>query len=601
MLPWLLAFLAGVLVAGWQYGRAGLTSRFAGPAVLRAAAAALVTALLLDARAGRPTAVRPDVALDVSESWMRGAQGCDRWRLARDSAAALGGSSAQRFGDSLRGGEPQEVPEDRASRLRPVADRAAGSGRPVVVITDGELDDADAMAALPRGSRAIVIPCPASADAAIAVLEAPRILLAGDTVTARITVAAGGAGASAGEVELRLDSAVIGSARHGALRPFAEQMLDVRAVAVGTERVAVLRAVRRGEPDAEPRNDTLGLGVDVSRAPAAVFVSAAPDFDSREAVAALRGVTSLPTRAYYRVAPGAWRADGTLARVEESVVRSAAREAPLVVLHGDTTIFGPPRAATRGALLLFAPPSTDDGEWFAAAAPPSPVAATIAALPLDSLSPLSVAASLPRGDWEGLIVRRGAASDDRRPALVGWDQPRRIAVLGASGLWRWRFRGGARADAYGAFFGSLYDWLAAGRSDRRAAVPDLEVLRAGTPIRWRRGAAGDSAVAVTITRRSATGRVYTVTLRFPDGANVAESPPLAPGVYDARMTGGTAVLVVNQSRELIPRRPTVRSGSVGGTAALGEALPLRSIGWVYVLVVLALCGEWLLRRRAGVR
>jgi len=45
----------------------------------------------------------------------------------------------------------------------------------------------------------------------------------------------------------------------------------------------------------------------------------APDFDAREAVAALRGVTSLPTRAYYRVAPGAWRTDGTLARVDRNV------------------------------------------------------------------------------------------------------------------------------------------------------------------------------------------------------------------------------------------------------------------------------------------
>jgi hypothetical protein len=200
-----------------------------------------------------------------------------------------------------------------------------------------------------------------------------------------------------------------------------------------------------------------------------------------------------------------------------------------------------------------------------------------------------------------LIVRRGGAPHDRRTALTGWDAPRHIAVLGASGLWRWRFRGGTRADAYGAFFGSLYDWLAAGRTDRRAAVPDAEPLRAGVPIRWHRGASGDSVVAVTITRRSATGRVYTVTLRFADGAIVAESPPLQPGIYDARMAGGSAVLAVNPSRELVPRRPTVTSGSLGGAAALGEAPALRTLGWVYAVVVFLLCGEWLLRRRAGVR
>jgi hypothetical protein len=256
---------------------------------------------------------------------------------------------------------------------------------------------------------------------------------------------------------------------------------------------------------------------------------------------------------------------------------------------------------TRGALLLFAPPAASNGEWFAAAAPPSPIAATIGVLPFDSLPPLDVGPALPRGEWQGLVVRRGGAPDDRRTALVGWDAPRRVAVLGAAGLWRWRFRGGARADAYSALFGSLYDWLAAGRSDRRAAVPDGAPMRAGAPIRWRKGAGADSVVAVTITRRSATGRVYTVTLRFADGATVAESPALPPGVYDARMNGGSAVVAVNPSRELVPRRPTVTTRRVGGAAALGDAPALRSLGWVYALAVLLLCAEWGLRRRAGVR
>jgi len=601
MLQWIIAALAGVLVALWQYGRTALTPRFALPAVLRAVATAVVVALLLSAPGGRPSVITPDVALDASESWLRGAPRCDRWRLALDSASRLGGGKWLRFGDSVRVDPSVDAPIDRASRLRPVADRAAGSGRPVVVITDGELDDPDAIAALPRGSRTIVMPCAPVPDAAISTLEAPRALLAGDTVTARITVVAGGAGAAAGQVELRLDTALLATARYLKLLPYAEQTLDVRAVPGGAERAAVLRAMIHQGDDLEPRNDTLGVGVDVSRAPAAVFVSTAPDYDAREAVAALRSVTSLPTRAYYRVAPGAWRADGMLTRVDERVVSAAVRDAPLVVLHGDTSVFGPPRATTRGALLLFAPPTADEGEWFAAAAPPSPIAAAVAALPFDSLPPISVSANVPRGDWQGLVVRRGGAPDDRRTALAGWESPRHVAVLGAAGLWRWRFRGGARADAYGALFGSLYDWLAAGRSDRRAAVPDALPFRAGTPIRWRRGAAGDTVVAVTITRRSATGRVYSVMLRFPDGVNVAESPPLLPGVYDARMTGGSAVLVVNPSRELVPRRPTVKAGGVGGAAALGEAVTLRSLGWVYLLVVLLLCGEWLLRRRAGVK
>ena len=601
MFPWLGAALAGMLVVLWQYGRSALTARFGLSALLRGLATMFVVALLLDAPAGRPSVPAPDVALDASASWLRAAPRCNRWRHALDSASALGHGRWMRFGDSMRVDPGSTAPGDHASRLRPVADQAAGTGRPLVVITDGELDDADALATLPRGSRVIALPCPPLPDAALSTLEAPRTLLAGDSATARVTIVAGGAGVGAGRLEIRLDSAMVGTATHPALGPYAERTLDVRIVPGGAERTAVLRATLRSGADAEPRNDTLGVGVDVSRAPAAVFVSTAPDYDAREAAAALRVVSSLPTRVYYRVAPGAWRADGTLARVDERVVRAAVRDAPLVVLHGDTSVFGPPRAVTRGALLLFAPPAADDGEWFAAAAPASPIASVASALPFDSLPPLSVAPVVPRGAWQGLVTRRGGAPDDRRAALVGWDAPRRVAVLGASGLWRWRFRGGVRADAYGAFFGSLYDWLAASRSDRRAAVPADEPLRAGAPIRWRRGAAGDSVVALTITRRSATGRVYSVMLRFADGVNVAESAALQPGVYDARMAGGNAVLVVNPSRELVPRRATVRTGGVGGVAALGEPAKLRSLGWVYLLAVGMLCGEWVLRRRAGVK
>jgi hypothetical protein len=603
MLLWLLAAVAGLLGAAVQYGRASFTSRVFPLAILRGLAAALVVALLLDARVGRGSAPRPDVALDASESWGRAAGRCTGWSAALDSARRIAGvgGSWLRFGDSVRDDVARGAPTDRSSNLRALSDRATVVGHPVVIVTDGELDDAELLPTLPRGSRVVAIPCPAAPDVAVASLEAPRALLAGDTLSARVTLMAGGAGGPAGRLELRLDDAIVGAVDVPAIIPYAERGFELRGLVSGGERGAVLRAVFNGAGDAEPRNDTLAIGADVTRAPAAVFVSTAPDYDAREAVGALRGVTSLPTRAYYRVAPGAWRSDGTLARVDEATVRAAVQGAPLVVLHGDTTVFGPPRSATRASLLLFMPPATDEGEWFAAAAPPSPLAAGLAALPLDSLPPLNVAPGLPKAAWTGLLAHRGGATDDRRAVLVGWDEPRRIAILGASGFWRWRFRGGVRADAYGALFGGLFDWLAAGRSDRRALVPDAAPVRAGSPVRWRRGAPADTQATVILRRRGATARVQSVTLHFTDGASVAESPPLAAGIYDATVAGGSAVLVVNVSRELVPRRPTVKSGSIGGSPAVGEAPTARSLGWLYAAVILLLCAEWLLRRQAGLR
>ncbi len=599
MTTWLLAIVAGLVAAGIQYGRWALTLRALPLALLRSLAATLVVALLLSAPAGRATTEAPDVALDASESWTRASDG-SAWRAALDSATHAGGV-VRRFGDSLRIVAGAGEPRDHASRVRDVVDAASGSGRPVVIVTDGELDEPEVLAGLPRGSRTIVIPRAAWPDAAVSALESGHALLAGDTLTARITVVSGAAGSGAGVIELRLDAALLDTVRLAALRPYAERVVALRGIAAGAERGALLRAIVRVPGDREPRNDTLTLGVDVTRAPAAVFVSTAPDFDAREAVGALRGVTSLPTRAYYRVAPGTWRIDAGLARVEEQAVRDAVRDAPMVVFHGDTTVFGSPRAATRGALLLFAPPATDEGEWFASATPASPIAPAIGALPFDSLPPLSVAPLLPAGEWQGLLARRAGSQEDRRPAIVGWETPRRVAVIGASGFWRWRFRGGVRAEAYSALFGALYDWLAGGRTDRRAVVPDGDPIRAGMPVRWHRGAATDSIAIAVLVRKDATAQRRTVTVRFASGANDAETSPLPVGIYEVTADGGTSLIAVNQSREMLPRRPTVTSGAVGGEPATGEAPLLRDTRWAYVFVVLLLCAEWLLRRRSGLR
>jgi hypothetical protein len=599
MMTWLLAVAAGLIAAGVQYGRGSLRPRTVPLALLRALAATLIVALLLSAPAGRANTEAADVALDASESWMRASDGA-AWKAARDSAAQVGGAVRQ-FGDSVRVAVAGAEPRDHASRVRDVVDAATGLGRPVVLVTDGELDEPEVLSALPRGSRMIVIPRADGPDAAVSALESPHALLAGDTMTARITVTSGSAGSGVGVVELRLDAALLDTISLPALRPYAERVVALRGIAGGAERGALLRAIVRVAGDREPRNDTLTLGVDVTRAPAAVFVSTAPDFDVREAVGALRGVTSLPTRAYYRVAPGTWRIDAGLARVAEKDVRDAVRDAPMAILHGDTAVFGPPRAATRGALLMFAPPATEEGEWFAAAVPASPIAPALGTLPFDSLPPLAVAPLLPAGEWQGLMTRRAGSADERRPAIVGWETPRRIAVIGASGFWRWRFRGGVRAEAYSALFGALYDWLAGGRTDRRAVVPDGDPIRAGMPMRWHRGAATDSIATATLVRKDATAQRRTVTIRFATGANEAETPPLPVGIYEVTTDGGTSLIAVNQSREMLPRRPTVKSGAVGGEPALGEAPLLRDARWVYVLVVLLLCGEWLLRRRSGLR
>lgn len=599
MVSWLLAVLAGFAAAGVQYGRRLPPRAMVAPALLRGAAVLLLVAALTGAPLPRAPAPAPESVFDASESWRR-ARDDGGWRAARDSARAAG-APVLRFGDSLRG-DTGDPPRDHASALRPAVDAAAARGRAVVVVTDGELDDPDVVDRLPAGSRLIVLPAPDRPDLAVAALEAPPALAVGDTARITVTVVSGAGGSAPATLALWLEARRVGGAELPASPPYTERSVAMAAVLPSGAGRAVLRAVLTSARDAEPRNDTLAVGVDITGTPAAVFVSTAPDYDAREALAALRGVTALRARGFVRVAPGAWRAEGTLAPVAADAVREAVREAPLVVLHGDTAVFGAPRSLTRGALLLFVPALASDGDWFASAAPGSPLTSALASLPFDSLPPLDVTATRPRGEeWTGLVARRGGVAGDVRPVLVGWDGPPRVAFLGASGLWRWRFRGGVRAAAYAGLLGSLYDWLAEGGRDRRAAVPDGTPVRAGLPVRWRRGAPADSVVRLDLARRDAPPRRFSVMLHFAPGATVAESDPLPEGVYDVSAPGGPSLLVVNRSREWLPRRPTVRSGPVGSAPAAGALRSARDQGWLYLLVVVLLCGEWTLRRRQGLR
>ena len=599
MTYWLLAIVVGALVAALQYARLRAPSggRRALLAALRGVALALAVALLLDAPLGRPAAVQPLVFVDASQSMAR--EGADLMRVALDSARAAGGDSVLLFGDSVRLAGESGRADDAATRVRPIVERAMATGRSAIVITDGELQDSSALDAFTSGSRVVVVARPQRRDAAVAGLEVPRAAVDGDSIVARVSIASGALGANAGTVSLFIGDQPIGRATVDAMSPWSERQTEVRARLSGAGQGSTLvRAIVSTPDDAEPRNDTLSAALEISRAASAVFVSTSPDQDARFAIAVLRGALSLPTRGFYRVAPGTWRVEGTLAAVAESEVRNALREAPVAILHGDTAIFGPPQGATNGPLALLVQPETEDGEWYPSGAPASPLSGVLAAVPFDTLPP--VAAGPPaQGDWVGLEARRGREMM-RRPVVVGRDAPRRVVTVTASGFWRWRFRGGASADAYAALLGGIFDWLAAERADRRGAVPDEGIIRSGQPIRWRRGSSADSLVRVALRRRG-DSRVDSLLLRFAPGTTVQESAPLRAGVYEVSVPGGQALLPINASSELLPERPRLSSSAVGRRSNLADARGARGNGWLYALAIALLCAEWMLRRRMGLR
>ena len=602
MVFWLTAAAVGVAAAGLQYGRPGGGGWLA--AALRVFSVAVLVALCLDAPAGRGTAPRPMSALDVSASWLRSHDSAayhsalsELGRGARDSVLLIG--------DSLRTGRAPAVPGDTRSRVRPAVERALAAGRPLTLITDGEIDDPEALAELPAGSRVVVVAHPKTRDAGLTALDAPRAAVAGDTIELHATLAASPGGTGAGRLAFSVGAAPPVPTSTMAVDPLAAgavRSVSVRIPVPAGDGPRVIRAVWMAPDDSEVRDDTLSVAIDVSPAAGAVFVSTSPDEDARYSLSVLRDALTLPTRGFFRVAPGQWRVDGTLDHVSEADVRQAVASAPVVVLDGDTAVFGAPRVATRGSLALLAPPAAaSEEEWYAAGAPPSPLAAALGGVAWDSLPPIDVAPANVVGEWQGLEAKRGRRYDRRIVVAGSTADGRRVVTVAAGGLWRWRFRGGASADAYTALWGGIFDWLAAERRDQRAAVPADLLIREGDPIRWRHGTGQDTSVTVVLARRGGTGAPDSLRLHFPPGSATTETAPLAAGVYDVRTAGGAALLIVNASREWLPRAPVVQTGQVGGVVLAGAAPRLRSFGWIYVLLVVALCAEWLWRRRAGMR
>jgi hypothetical protein len=600
MTIWLVAVVGGVLLALLSYSWRGTSAaKTLVVALLRALALTLLIALLLDAAAGLPRPVPPIVVLDVSQSWLRGGDTA-AWNDARNRARAAAKDSLFLMGDSVRATAVPDTPTDAATRLRPLVERALSTGRPLQLFTDGEVDDPETLTSVPAGSQVVVIDAGGGRqDAAVADIQAPRAVIGNDTAEFRIQVVTGRGGAGAGNVTLTIGDQRVATIPIEALQPFGDRTVTTRAHVPNVAGPSLVHAIVTSAGDREPKNDTLSTVLEVSPAAGAVLVSTSPDLDSREALALLRGALALPTRGFYRIAPGVWRQDGSLAPANESEIRTIVKDAPLVVLHGDTAVFGPPRTATKGALALFAPPPEGSADWYATGAPASPVAAALSAAAWDSLPPLDVAGDVPAGEWVALETHRGRRFEARN-AIVGREAPRRTVIIGASGFWRWRVRGGVAADAFGALWGGLFDWLSAGRTDARAAVNADAIVHAGDPVRWRRGSGDDSVVALVLTRRGASTRADSMTLRYAAGDIIIESKPLAQGVYDVQTTGGNSVLVVNPSRELYPRR-AIRSGAVGRGASLADAPRLRSLGWVYAIVIIALCVEWYVRRRLGLR
>src|SRR5689334_19977410 len=139
---------------------------------------------------------RPLVLLDASLS-MTAPGG--HWNAARDSAARWG--EVRRFGDERPGDDT--LPSRGRSLLGPALTAAAASDRPVIVVTDGELDDAADLPPdlLPRAAVRLFPRAP-TPDLALSDVTGPSRVTEGDTIPLEVeAIAVGGAKADSVVIE----------------------------------------------------------------------------------------------------------------------------------------------------------------------------------------------------------------------------------------------------------------------------------------------------------------------------------------------------------------------------------------------------------------
>jgi hypothetical protein len=567
--------------------------------VFRAIAWAALGLLLLDLSCAvhRP-AGRPLVLLDASLSLS--APG-GQWRAARDSALRWG--EVRTFGDERV--MTDTVPTRGRSLLAPALIAASASDRPVVVVTDGEIEDLPDIPAdiLARSGVRLFARSPV-ADLAISAVTGPERVSAGDSIPLDIQVqATPGARRDTIPVEVIAGAKRLGR-RTVRLRGGSVARVHLQVPTTGlAPGDQVLHIELAGNKDAEPRTDIRLHLVTVAPTPGVVFLAGPADWDSRFLFTTLREVAQLPVRGYVRLEPNRWRSMTNLQPASAAEVRRAARRADLLVLKGGVGNVEQGSQA-RG---IWRWPSGESGEaqlqgdWYLTAGGDSPLAAAFVGEPVDSFPPATQLSTVEQhpGEWVALYAQLGRRGP-QRPAVLGRESGRvRQVTVAADGLWRWAFRGGASEQTYRSWVAATTSWLLGGADSARGVVRAMQpVVTNGRPTIFQWIGEG-SPTPQTIAWSTQAGRQID-TLHF-DGEGRA-TLWLAPGEYRYRLGsgGGGTVAVEEYSDELLPQPVTLKPhepraiGSTGRTSA-------RDWVWLFGICILALSGEWLVRRRLALR
>lgn len=644
MIRWSL-FLAlavgAVAYSLWLYLRVELPVRWARRlALVRAAALVVLLMLLFDVRLPMAMARGASerwVLLDASLSMGAVAPGgTSAWDAAdaRARTLARNGWTVVTFGSGtqLGGSEGQAGPTELESLLAPALTRAveAGVGR-VRVLSDMRFEDAVALR-----SALETLPLEVGferfgedlSDAGVTRLDVPDLARSEGFVTAQVEIHGGTPGDSLTIQILEEGTSVVErrvAAPSAGLRSRVPIELPTPS-STGRLRYAA-RVTMPG--DAFPSDDEAVAYANVGTEESAlVVISVQPDWEPRYLLPVLEEVTGLSGLGYIRAGPDRYvpmgRAIERGSPVDSATARRTAEGAALLVLHGLAGTSDPwvrdlvgrpgpeavlPYDAGGAELVGISTGDVQDGEWYVSSdIPTSPIAGSLVGTVFQGLPPVTnvLLPDDPTQVRGSLFVQlRGAGPLEA--ALHLEERPGgRTAVLLASGFWRWAARDDGR-EAYRHLWSGIAGWLLGGASVAGAQPrPARWVVARGQPVGWT-GPVDD------IERRVVVSRGDSVVAEVdPRGRGTFEMGVLPPGQYayrvedaagDSLAAGRFDVAEATEEMTPVPMTPDEDEGG-GATSGAGDdepGLPLRTEPWPYLLVIGLLCGEWIGRRRSGLR
>lgn len=629
--------LAGGLVAYtlWIYLRVELSVPGARLlAAVRAAVLVLVLVLLFDPRLPSALTTGGDrwVLVDGTSSMSAaGDIGATLWdaALARADELEADGWRVVRFGSNQLAADAAgwETPDRVGSSLAPALAAAAEAGaREIVVLSDMRFDDA-------VGLRSALQTLPLTVsferfgsdvpNMGIARLDVPDVLRATDAPVAEVEVFGGVTGDSI-EVSVFEEGVEVASARVPSPSTGARAVASIALPASGSEGRVRYSAQVGGPDDAFGEDGEAVAYTNIGfRAGGVVLVSARPDWEPRYLLPVLREVTGLPATGYLRAGPDRYvllgRATDRGRPADSAAVRAAATEATVLVVHGAdadtdpwlrTLIAAPgrrlilPGDPDGAALAGLTTEAAREGEWYASPdVPTSPIAGSLSGMNVQGLPPLSNVL-VPSGSGSSgplLLQLRGAGAPESALYLDDASNGRRALTL-ASGFWRWAARDAGR-DPYRRLWSGVVGWLLSDRSSAVAETrPQSWVVERGTPVLWNVGA---DSVRLELSR---DGEAVLDTVM--PGGTPASTGVMPPGSYEYTVvTAGDTVAsgrfdVSAASTEMLPAAvtpdvPVQAASAIGNDRGTGR--PIRTEPWPYLLILTLLCGEWVVRRRSGLR